>query len=226
MKITFLTIHPDFVRSYLGFGAFRFATAAGSLTCDVVNLRDYALDKRGGIDDRPYGGGDGMIMRPEPLAAAVEALGDDVHVISMSPAGKPWTQSDVQRVIALQKPVVFVCGRFGGIDQRFIDTYVDEEVSVGDFVVSGGELPAMLVADSLVRHLPAALGHEDSATHDSFSSVLEGRLEAPAYTRPPVFAGLAVPEELTSGDHARIDAWRDEKSWKLTRERRPDLLKS
>ncbi len=216
LNITFVTIHPEFVRAYLDFGAFRAASAAGSLHCDVVNLRDFATDKYGSVDDRPYGGGDGMVMRADILASACKSLAADAYIILLSPGGRKMRQEGMSRLRQLNRPLVFICGRFAGIDQRFIDKYVHEEISIGDFVVSGGELPAMLIADAIVRHLPGALGHQDSAALDSFSPAYEGGLEHPSYTRPPNFEGMDVPSVLLSGDHQAIAEWRREQSRRLT----------
>lgn len=220
LHITFITIHPEFVRGYLAFGVFKAAIEQGSLQCDVVNLRDYSTDKYNSVDDRPYGGGDGMIMRADILASAVQKIVGNPYVVLLSPAGKTFAQQDALRLRDLARPLVFICGRFGGVDQRFIDAYVDEEISIGEFVVSGGELPAMLVADAMVRHLPGALGHQESAHYDSFSSAYDGGIEHPSYTRPPEFEGVSVPQVLLSGDHQAIAKWRREQSRILTQRRK------
>ncbi len=224
LALSFVTIHPDCIASYLNFGVFRAAMTAGSLQCQVVNLRDFASDNYASVDDRPYGGGDGMIMRPDILAAATQSFAERPYVILPSPAGKVFAQQDVRRLLDLKRPIAFVCGRFGGVDQRFIDSYVDEEISLGSFVVSGGELPALMIADAMVRHLPGALGHAASADVDSFSTYFAGGLEHPSFTRPAVFEGQEVPRVLLSGDHLAIEQWRRRQSLELTRARRPDLL--
>lgn len=227
LKIAFASIHPDFINSYLGFGVFGSAQKKRLAEFGVINLRDFAIDARGSVDDRPYGGGDGMIMRPEPLADCVKSLGRPL-VILPSAQGQVWNQSRAAQVLAKVKErpdgVIFVCGRFGGVDQRFIERYVDLEISLGDFIISGGELASLAVADSLLRLIPGVLGHEDSAEVDSFSDALQGRLEFAQYTRPSEFEGIKVPEVLQSGDHAAIARWRLESSINTTKLKRPDLL--
>lgn len=220
LKLSFITIHAEFIQSYFKFGAFKAARNAGSLSLEVVNLRDYSSDERGSVDGRVYGGGDGMILSPEPLARATKALRNkDSKVVLLSPQGNPWSQPRVESAAKLAH-LILVCGRFGGVDQRYIDHYVDEEISIGNFVISGGELAALTVADSLVRQLPGALGHKESAVMDSFASGLEGRLEHPQYTRPEVFEGEAVPEVLLSGHHKKIAAWQEAASIKITNVKR------
>lgn len=224
MKISFVTLHPDFVKAYFGFGVFARGQSKGILSFEVVNLRNYAVDKHGSVDARPYGGGDGMVLRAEPLRDVIRSLSEPSHIILTSPSGKLWTQEDAQRLSKLSKPLVFICGRFAGVDQRFIDLYVDEEISIGDFVVSGGELPALLMADSIVRQIPGVLGNEHSASQDSFSDGFAGGLEHPLYTKPRVFEEKTVPTALTSGNHDAIAQWRKEQSRKKTKQLRPDLL--
>jgi len=193
--------------------------------------RDYTLDRHRRVDDRPYGGGPGMVMQIEPLLAAVAAArsvllarddvdSDAVHTVYLTPQGRRFDQGTAQRLAAKER-LLLVCGRYEGIDERFIETCVDEEVSVGDFVVSGGELPAMLVIDALTRLLPQALGCESSAAQDSFS---EDLLDFPHYTRPEEFADRPVPAVLLSGDHEAIRRWRLKQSLGRTQLRRPDLL--
>src|SRR5690606_4368897 len=181
-SFTFITIHPDFVEAYRRFGVMRSAEEKQLAAVRVVNLRDFAVDKHGTVDDMPYGGGDGMVMRPEPLAAAVDgvrASEPKVRVILTSPAGKLWQQKDACDFAASNESFVFVCGRFAGVDQRFIDRYVDDEYSLGEFVLSGGELPALAMADSILRFVPGVLGHEQSASQDSFAEGFGGGLEHP-----------------------------------------------
>lgn len=219
-----LTIHPKIVDAYAQFGVLRAAKDKGLAEVRGIDLRDYAVDKHGSVDDSPYGGGDGMVMRPEPLANALDALGAPKPlVILTSPAGKPWTHAEAARLAALDRPLAFVCGRFAGVDQRFVDLYVDEEYSVGDVVLAGGELPALMMIDSLLRLVPGTLGHADSATNDSFAAGCGGGLEHPLYTRPAEFRGVKVPDVLLSGDHAKIAAWRAKEAERRTRARRPDL---
>jgi tRNA (guanine37-N1)-methyltransferase len=230
-SVSIISIHPRFVASYAEFGALRAAISAGSLDFQSVDLRDFAIDRHASVDDAPYGGGDGMVMRPDVLARAIAAQipadGDhsSLHVISTAPGAKQWAQSDARRLSAVKKKLVFICGRFAGLDQRFIDLHVEEEFSIGDFVVSGGELPVMAMVDSLVRMLPGALGNPVSAHDDSFGEGMGGLLEYPLYTRPAVYEGVKVPDVLMSGDHKAIQKWRREHAIARTRRLRPDLLK-
>jgi len=224
-QYSIITVHPRFVNTYRDFGVLRSAIEKFAATVSVVDLRDYAVDKHASVDAAPYGGGDGMVIRPEPLRDALAAMSIKPYVIYTSPSGKRWTQADVQRLATMDQPIAFVCGRFGGVDQRFIDQYVDEEFSLGDFVVSGGELPVLMMLDSIVRLLPGALGNEASSGSDSFASGMQGMLEYPLYTRPPEFEGHSVPEVLLSGDHEKIRRWRNEQSFERTKRLRPDLLK-
>lgn len=223
LQIHIITIHPTFVDSYKSFGVIHAAKKADMVEVNTVDLREFAVDKHGSVDDAPYGGGDGMVMRPDPLAAAVKSL-ENPYVVLTSPGGRLWRQKDAFRYGAWERPLVFICGRFAGVDQRFIDKYVDEEISLGDFVVSGGELPTLMIVDSILRTLPGVLGNQESALNDSFSEGLEGLLEYPNYTRPREFEGMTVPEVLLSGDHARIAKWRKSEVLKKTLKLRPDLL--
>lgn len=230
-RIHALCLHPGCMESYSNFGVFRSAIDKGLLEFTTHNLRQYAIDRHGTVDGRPFGGGDGMVLRPEPLARAIQDLKQSasrpLHVIMPSPAGLSWQEKEVNRLahsIASCRDLVFVCGRFAGIDQRFIDRYVDEEFSMGDFVVSGGELPALMMIDSMLRKRPGVLGHSESAAQDSFADI--GHLEHPLYTRPNVFEGEQVPEALLSGDHSRITKWRVSQAQHRTEQRRPDLIKT
>ncbi|NRA63731.1 MAG: tRNA (guanosine(37)-N1)-methyltransferase TrmD [Pseudobacteriovorax sp.] len=229
MKLSLVSIHPEFISSYLNFGVFRSAIAHKSCEVEVVNLRDYAIDERGTVDSRVYGGGDGMLLRPEPLANCVLDLkknSPEAKVVVPAPGGHSWSAAYAKSFAEKANHLILIAGRFAGIDQRFLDQYADVQVSVGDFVVSGGELPCLLIADSIVRFLPGALGHQDSANFDSFSSELSGFLEAPQYTRPSDFCGHAVPKVLLSGNHSEIAEWRTNSSRKITESLRPDLIKS
>lgn len=223
LKLYFVSIHPKFISSYFDFGVFQSAQQKQLAEVKEVNLRDYALDKHGTVDGPPYGGGDGMIMRPEPLVGALTNI-HEPFVVLTSPRGKLWTQDVAISLAKSQKNIVFVCGRFGGVDQRFIDRYVDEEFSIGDVVVSGGELPALMMADSMLRQIPGVLGHQESAVMDSFGEGCDGLLEHDQFTRPADFDGQKVPDVLMSGDHKKIAAWRLSSSLERTKERRPDLL--
>ncbi len=220
-----ITILPTVIEAYKEFGVLRAAQANLAADINTINLRDYSLDKHGTVDAAPYGGGDGMVLRPEPLAEAVKAVHGNPIVICPSPGGEVWTQSHAKSYAQEERPLVFVCGRFGGMDQRFIDEFVQQEYSMGDFVVSGGELPALMMMDSILRFVPNVLGHNESAEKDSFGDVFGGGLEYPLYTRPEDFEGKKVPEVLLSGNHKKIQEWRDKESEIRTQKARPDLLK-
>jgi tRNA (guanine37-N1)-methyltransferase len=200
------------------------AIAAGKAEIVPVNLRDFTDDRHQTVDDTPYGGGPGMVLKPDPLFRAVEWArreeGRDIPVILLTPKGEPLGQKRA-RELAGGAAWILVCGRYRGVDQRFRDALVDLEISVGDFVLSGGEIPALALMDAVVRLVPGVLGNEDSAEEDSFSA---GMLGAPDYTKPPEYRGMRVPDILLSGDHARIAAWRAERALEETRRRRPDLL--
>ncbi|OQX18872.1 MAG: tRNA (guanosine(37)-N1)-methyltransferase TrmD [Desulfobulbaceae bacterium A2] len=222
MLFSVVTIFPEFFVSPLQEGIVRRAQYEGHIRVAVHNLRDFAADRHQMTDDRPFGGGEGMVMKPEPLAAAVRQVQQDAgggRVLLLSPRGVPLTQERV-RELAQEQHLVLVCGRYEGVDERFC-RLVDEEVSLGDFVVSGGELPALVLIDAVMRLLPGVLGCADSAERDSFS---RGLLKHPQYTRPRVFEGEEVPPVLLSGDHSRIAAWRFLRSVEETLARRPDLL--
>ena len=224
--LTFITIHPAFIEAYCRFGVFRAAEKLGIQT-HAINLRNFAVDKHGSVDDTPFGGGDGMVLRPEPLAEAVKAIQGSKKVIYTSPSGKLWKQSMAEAYAQSEVDhLVFIAGRFAGVDQRFLDRYVDEEISLGDFVVSGGELPCLLMADSILRQVPGVLGNAQSAKEDSFSGALKGLLEYPLYTKPPIFEGAQVPDVLLSGDHQKILEWRRQQTLEKTRRLRPDLSRT
>ena len=218
----FLTIHPDFIQAYCQMGVFKKALDLG-MTLAAINLRDYGVDHRGTIDAPPYGGGDGMVMRVEPLVRAIRACPIPPRVVFPSPEGRLWQQRDAEAFAQEQRPLLFVCGRFAGVDQRFVDHYVDDVYRVGDYVVSGGELPALMMVDSILRLVPGVLGNEQSASEDSFSEAIGRGLEYPSYTRPVEFEGYRVPEELLSGHHDRIKAFRTRAAKDRTRSLRPDL---
>lgn len=200
------------------------AQRGGQLSLAYINPRDFATDKHRTVDDRPYGGGPGMVMAPEPLAKAIQAAKAqapcEARVYYLSPQGKPLVQKTVTK-LAKQQALILLAGRYEGIDERIIETLVDGELSIGDYVLSGGELPAMVLIDAIARWLPGVLGDELSAQQDSF---VQGLLDCPHYTRPEVYEGLAVPAVLQSGDHAAIAAWRRQASLVRTWQRRPDLL--
>ena len=220
-RATILTLFPEMFPGPLGVSLAGRALAAGLWELDARDIRASATDRHRSVDDTPAGGGPGMVLRADILAAAIDAatVAPDRPRLLMSPRGRPLTQSRVVELAAGPGPLI-VCGRFEGIDQRVIDARGLEEVSVGDYVLSGGEIAAMALCDACVRLLPGVMGKEASGAEESFS---EGLLEYPQYTRPQAFEGRTIPEILTSGDHARVAAWRRAESEALTRSRRPDL---
>lgn len=220
MRVDILTLFPEMFVGPLDHSIVGRARRRGILEVRIVNIRDFATDKHRIVDDTPYGGGPGMVMKPEPLYAAVEAVrGADSHVILMDPQGERFTQERAWELS--RKPhLVLVCGHYEGVDER-VRPLMDEELSIGDYVLTGGELPAMVVLDAVCRLLPGALGEEASAREDSFQ---DGLLDHPHYTRPAVFRGMAVPEVLLSGHHEEIRRWRRREALRRTWLRRPDLL--
>ena len=221
MRVHVLTIFPELFGGPLATGPIRIAREKGLLDVAVHNLRDYATDKHLVVDDVPYGGGQGMVMKPEPLVAAIEHIAAEgtPRRILLAARGARLAQRDVARIAALPS-LLFVCGRYEGVDER-VSAWIDEEISIGDYVLSGGELAALVVLDAVVRLLPGVLGNEASPVDDSFAT---GLLEGPQYTRPPVFRDVAVPDVLRSGDHAAVARWRREQALATTFARRPDLL--
>ncbi len=221
MRVDVITLFPDMLRGFLEQSMMRRATRLGAVEFHFTNPRDFAGDAHRTTDDRPYGGGPGMVMKPEPLAAAIESVRrHDSHVLYLSPQGKPFRQADAERLASLPH-LVLLCGHYEGIDERILETQVDEEISIGDYVLTNGALAAAVVVDATVRLLPGVLGGEGAATAESFSS---GLLDHPHYTRPEEFRGHRVPDILLSGDHAAIAAWRHRQALERTRQRRPDLL--
>jgi tRNA (guanine37-N1)-methyltransferase len=227
MLFDILTLFPAMFDGAFSDSIIKRAVEKGLVSIDIHNIRDYSDDPRHQtVDDYPYGGDAGMLMKPEPLARAIAAARERLTdsnptVVYMTPAGKLLDQDTVKE-LAGRESLILLCGRYKGVDQRVIDSYVDLELSIGDYVLSGGEIPAMAVVDAVTRLIPGVLGNMDSAETDSFHS---GLLSHPHYTRPEVFEGIRVPEVLISGHHANIREWQKEKSIELTRERRPDLLK-
>jgi tRNA (guanine37-N1)-methyltransferase len=222
MKFTVVTILPELIEPALAAGVVGRAREAGVISVATVNPRDFTTDRHRTVDDTPYGGGPGMVMKAEPLLAAIglAARGDAApHRILLTPAGTPLTQARVRELAALPH-VVLVCGRYEGIDERVIDLAIDEQLSIGDYVLSGGELAALVLLDACVRLLPGVMGKVESGVDESFS---DGLLEYPQYTRPQAFEGRPIPDVLISGDHAKIAAWRQAEAQMLTRARRPDL---
>lgn len=220
MKLTVLTLFPEMFaplkESIIGRAA-----SSGKLEINIVNIRDFAENKHFKCDDYPFGGGAGMVMLPQPIASAIEAV-DPAHTarrIYLSPKGETFKQSKVFELINYEH-IVLLCGHYEGVDQRVIDLYIDEEISIGDYVLTGGELPAMVVCDCVARYIDGVISN-GSLVDESFAG---GGLEYPQYTRPAEFRGVKVPEVLLSGNHRLIDEWRREQSEKLTKERRPDLF--
>ena len=220
MKINIVTIFPEFFRTPLSISIPGRVREKGLTEYALLDLRDYTHDRHRTVDDTPYGGGAGMVMKPEPFFEAVESLDREGPIILLSARGRPFKHHDAVR-FSLQSDLTLLCGHYKDVDQRVADHLATEEISVGDFVLSGGELAALVVTDAVVRLLPGAIGDHESASSDSFYE--EGILSPPSYTRPPEYRGHRVPEVLQSGDHARIRAWRREEARRLTRERRPDL---
>ena len=224
-RIGVVTLFPEMLRALTGFGVSGRAVDNGLVEVRTWNPRDFASDRHRSVDDRPYGGGPGMVMMVEPLRSAIRAARVALApctVIYLSPQGRRLDQAGVER-LAGQENVVLVAGRYEGIDQRLIDSEIDEELSIGDYVLSGGELPAMVLIDALVRLIPGALGDEESARQDSFAA---GLLDCEHYTRPEEMDGRCVPEVLVSGNHAEIARWRRKQALGRTWLRRPDLLAS
>lgn len=224
MLFDIITIFPELLDSPLQEGIIRRARLRKLIDIEIIDLRDFATGPHAATDDRPYGGGEGMVMKPEPLAAAVTSrhnIGAKPRVILLSPQGRRYDQT-VAEELAKEAHLVLVCGRYEGVDERFRAGYVDDEVSIGDFILTGGELAAMVMIDSITRLLPGVLGCAESASKDTFSRKL---LKHAQYTRPPIFNGHSVPAELLSGNHAAIEIYRFIASVKRTLERRPDLIR-
>ncbi|MCH1553638.1 MAG: tRNA (guanosine(37)-N1)-methyltransferase TrmD [Luminiphilus sp.] len=220
-----ISIFPEMVTGLTDWGVTGRAYTQGAFTLDTINPRDFATDLHGSVDDRPYGGGPGMVMTAPIMKAAItkarERARGKTAVVAMTPQGRPVNERMIVDLSGFDS-LIFVAGRYEGIDERVINAEVDMEVSVGDIVVSGGEMPALLVMDSLIRRIPGVLGDEMSAEQDSF---VDGLLDCPHYTRPEIFEGVAVPPVLLSGDHAQIEDWRRAQSLRRTLDRRPDLVK-
>ena len=222
MNIHVLSLFPDMFTGVFGSSIMKKAQDKGAVTFHVTDIREYAGNKHKQVDDYPYGGGAGMVLKPEPMFHAVEAITAEkkLRVLLMCPQGERFTQKKAEE-LAQEEELVFLCGHYEGYDERIREYLVTDEISIGDFVLTGGELAAMTVIDSIVRLLPGVLGQADSHIQDSFST---GLLEHPHYTRPADFRGMKVPDVLLSGNHAHIEKWREEQSLKRTFERRPDLL--
>ena len=226
MRINIVTLFPEFFQGPLGLSIPGRAAAAGLVEYRLVQLRDFTHDRHQTVDDLPYGGGAGMVMKPAPFWEAVQSLAGagqerpDGPILLMSARGRPFTHADAVR-LSLQPQLTLLCGHYKDVDQRVAEGLATEEVSLGDFILSGGEIPALAVLDAVVRLLPGAISDHESASTDSF---YDGLLSPPSYTRPAEYRGRPVPEVLLSGDHAKIAAWRREQAERLTRERRPELL--
>ena len=221
MKIDVLTLFPAMFAGPLDESIIKRARETGRLDLGIHNLRDYAHDRHKTVDDRPFGGGPGMLLKPEPIFEAVESLArDNTRVILLSPAGRRFSQA-IARELAGLEHLLMVCGHYEGFDERVREQLADAELSIGDYVLTNGALPVMVIIDAVTRLLPGVLGDEDSARDDSFS---QGLLEYPQYTRPADFRGMKAPEVLLSGNHAEIARWRAEQARLRTKERRPDLL--
>jgi len=231
MRIDVITLFPEMIQNFVDQGVTRRAYDSGQMVLKCWNPRDFADGNYRRVDDRPFGGGPGMVMLAEPLAACLMAIRqertDDRHsapLIYFSPTGEVLTQTLVSEFARYASGAVLLCGRYEGVDQRFIDTYVDRQISLGDFVLSGGELPAMAWLDAVARLQPGVLNDSDSHAQDSFSPDLSGLLDSPHFTRPEVWRDLPVPASLLSGHHAQIASWRREQSLQLTAANRPDLI--
>ncbi|MCX5705267.1 MAG: tRNA (guanosine(37)-N1)-methyltransferase TrmD [Candidatus Omnitrophica bacterium] len=223
MKIDIITIFPKMFGPILNESMVKRAQAKGKVKISICDLRDHTLDKHRKVDDRPFGGGSGMVMTPEPIFNAVKALKKTTrsHVVLLCPQGKKFTQ-DTAKKLAKKKHLILICGHYEGVDERVRQELVDEEISIGDYVLTGGELPAMVLVDAVVRLIPGVLGDKNSLNFESFEGNL---LEYPHYTRPANFKGLCVPSILLSGDHKNIEIWRKKEAINRTKQRRPDLLK-
>ncbi|MFL5496193.1 MAG: tRNA (guanosine(37)-N1)-methyltransferase TrmD [Gemmatimonadales bacterium] len=219
LTIDVVTLFPEVIAPFVAASIPGRAAAAGLVRFNLVQLRDFTHDRHATVDDYGYGGGAGMVLKPEPFFEAVESLGPTGPIVLLSARGRPFQHDDAVR-FSLGERLTLLCGHYKDVDQRVADALATEELSIGDFVLSGGEPAALCVLDAVVRLLPGALGDHESASGDSH---YDGLLSPPSYTRPPVFRGLAVPDILRSGDHAGIAAWRQAEAERLTRERRPDL---
>lgn len=224
MRIDILTLFPDMCRTVYSESIIGRSIAKGIIEINAHNIRDYSANKHNNVDDTPYGGGMGMIMQAQPIYDCFTALCDELgtrpHLIYMSPQGKVLTQQRVKELAKLDN-IAILCGHYEGVDERVIEAIVDEEISIGDYVLTGGELPALVLSDSVARMLPGVLANDEAMENESHYS---GLLEYPQYTKPAVWNGMEVPEVLLSGHHANIEKWRNAQSLKRTKDRRPDLL--
>ena len=227
-KISVVTLFPDLFPGMLGTSITGRALAKGLWQLEAVDIRAFATDKHKTVDDTPYGGGAGMVMRADVVGAAIAHAKESLPaapVVFLTPTGAPFKQKTAN-TLAREAGLILLCGRYEGVDQRVLDTFVDYEISLGDFVLTGGELAAMPVLDAIIRQLPGVLGNHDTLAEESFSDRLKGKLEYPHYTRPEVWHGQTVPDVLKSGNHSAISAWRENQSDQRTKNQRPDLLNS
>lgn len=227
MKIRILTLFPGMFDSFLSHSILKRAQGKGLVEVETIDIRRYTYDKHKTCDDRPFGGGPGMVLKPEPIFEAFEDLfgkkkpSKKTRIIHLTPQGRRFSQEEAKKLASCEE-LVFLCGHYEGVDERVVDEWVTDELSIGDYVLTQGELPAMVVIDTVTRLLPGVLGSEESKVFESFTGNL---LEYPQYTRPAVYRGLKVPQVLLSGDHQKIAEWRQEQAVKRTKARRPDLLK-
>ncbi|MFN8000143.1 MAG: tRNA (guanosine(37)-N1)-methyltransferase TrmD [Acidobacteriota bacterium] len=233
MRFDLLTIFPEFFSGPFDFGILKRARQQGLIEIVIHDLRSFTFDKHHQVDDRPFGGGDGMVLKPEPIFRAVESLLADspapesdkrTAIVLLSPQGRLFKQAEAQRLADECQRVIFICGRYEGVDERVVEHLITDEFSIGDYVLTGGELPAMVMVDAVARLLPNVLGSETSAVYDSFSVASDGLLDCPHYTRPAEFRGWRVPDVLISGHHGEVAKWRRRVSLEKTRQMRPDLL--
>ena len=220
MRINIVSIFPSFFEGPLGLSIPRRAAEAGLVEYNLVDLRDYTHDKHRTVDALPYGGGAGMVMKPEPFFEAMDDVAPEGPVVLLSARGRPFTHDDAVR-LSVQPELTLLCGHYKDVDQRVADHLATEEISIGDYVLSGGEIGALAITDAVVRLLPGAIGDHQAASTDSFYDA--GQVSAPSYTRPPEYRGHEVPDVLLSGDHARIEVWKREQAERITSERRPEL---
>ena len=221
LKVKILTLYPELFPGFLGFSLTGKALAENKWSLETVNIRDFATDKYGSVDDTPCGGGAGMVLRADILGAAIEANHKGGKLIYMTPKGKPLTQAKLHE-LAKETEITVICNRFEGVDERVLEVFKPEEISIGDYILTGGEQAAMIMLDGIIRLLDGVLGNAESMEDESFEN---GMLEYPQYTRPIEWKGLKVPDVLLSGHHANIKKWRQEQSLKTTLDKRPDLLK-
>lgn len=230
LRVDIITIFPDYFRETFDYGIVRRARTAGLVKIEAHDLRAWTTDKHHVVDDRPFGGGDGMVLKPEPIFAAVESLAGanrresipaGKRVVLLSPQGTRFSQATAAEFAACEQ-LVLICGRYEGVDERVAEALVTDEISIGDYVLSGGEPAALVLVDATVRLLPGALGSPTSATNESFS---DGLLDCPQYTRPPDFEGMRPPDVLLNGNHAEIERWRQQAAREKTKQNRPDILK-